>query len=107
MHVYDTYYSQLIRGQTQHPNPTFAKCLPENQNMLALYQTACLSGSISGVGSDTTVSAISVGGLAAACFSKEATIVREDLESVVGAGRAPTLADRDVLLRTCVCDEDV
>ena len=68
--------------------------------MLALDQTASVAGSISGVGSDTTISAISVGGLAAACFPKEATTVREELESVVGAGRTPTLTDQDVLLRT-------
>jgi cytochrome P450 len=82
--------------------PSFAKYLLENQSTLALTfdQTAYLAGSIFGAGSDTTASAISIGVLAAACFPEEARRVKEELDSVVGAGRPPTLADQDALPRT-------
>jgi hypothetical protein len=77
--------------------PSFAEYLPENYNMaiLAFNQTAYIARSIFGAGSDTTASVISIGVLATVCFPEEARSAKEELESVVGAGRAPMLVDPD------------
>ncbi|KAF9560649.1 cytochrome P450 [Agrocybe pediades] len=81
---------------------SFGKYLIERQAELELSddETAYLAGSMFGAGSDTTASAISIGVLAAACYPEAQAKVQEELDSVVGRGRAPTFADQDLLPQT-------
>jgi cytochrome P450 len=81
---------------------SFGKYLLERQNELELSddETAYLAGSMFGAGSDTTASAISISVLAAACYPKEQQRVWDELESVVGKERPPTMGDQDKLPRT-------
>jgi cytochrome P450 len=60
-------------------------------------EAAYLAGSVFGAGSDTTASGISISVLAAACYPTEQQRLWEELESVVGRERAPTLMDQDKL----------
>ena len=80
---------------------SFGKYLLKRQKKLELSDnaTAYLAGSVFGVGSDTTASAISII-LAAACYPNEQLKVREELENVLGRERVPTLADQERLPRT-------
>ena len=81
---------------------SFGKYLLERQKELELSddETAYLAGSMFGAGSDTTASAISISVLAAACYPKEQQRVWDELESVVGRERPPTMEDQDKLPRT-------
>lgn len=81
---------------------SFGKYLLERQNELELSddETAYLAGSMFGAGSDTTASAISISVLAAACYPKEQQRVWDELESVVGRERPPTMGDQDKLPMT-------
>jgi cytochrome P450 len=63
-------------------------------------EAAYLAGSVFGAGSDTTAAGISISVLAAACYPMEQQRVWEELESVVGRERAPTLMDQDKLPQT-------
>ena len=63
-------------------------------------EAAYLVGSVFGAGSDTTASGISISVLAAACYPTEQQRVWEELDSVIGRERAPTLADQDQLPQT-------
>ncbi|KAF8956228.1 cytochrome P450 [Flammula alnicola] len=81
---------------------SFGKYLLEKQKELELTdgETAYLAGSMFGAGSDTTASAISIGVLAAACYPEAQAKVQQELDSIIGRERAPTLADQDVLPQT-------
>jgi cytochrome P450 len=78
---------------------SFGKYVIERQKELDLSdnEAAYLAGSVFGAGSDTTASGISISVLAAACYPTEQQRVWEELESVVGRERAPTLMDQDKL----------
>jgi len=81
---------------------SFGKYILERQKELDLSdnEAAYLAGSVFGAGSDTTASGISISVLAAACYPMEQQRLWEELESVVGRERAPTLMDQDKLPQT-------
>ncbi|KAF8964929.1 cytochrome P450 [Flammula alnicola] len=81
---------------------SFGKYLLEKQKELELTdgETAYLAGSMFSAGSDTTASVISIGVLAAACNPDAQAKVQQELGSIIGRERAPTLADPDVLPQT-------
>ncbi|KAK0222504.1 cytochrome P450 [Armillaria nabsnona] len=91
---------QLIRND--EVKPSFGKYLIERQTELELddNETAYLTGSMFGAGSDTTASAISIAVMAAACHPDAQRKVQEELDSVIGKDRPPTFADRDSLPQT-------
>lgn len=82
--------------------PSFGTYVLDRQKELELSdsEAAYLVGSVFGAGSDTTASGISISVLAAACYPTEQQRVWEELDSVIGRERAPTLADQDKLPQT-------
>ncbi|KAF9527924.1 cytochrome P450 [Crepidotus variabilis] len=95
-----TVRQQLERGD-EVPQ-SFGKYLIERQKELELSddETAYLAGSMFGAGSDTTASAISISVMAAACYPEYQQRVWEELETVIGKEKAPTMADQDMLPQT-------
>ncbi|TRM58193.1 cytochrome P450 [Schizophyllum amplum] len=82
--------------------PSFGAYVIEQQQALGLDdgEAAYLAGSMFGAGSDTTASAISVCVMAAATHPEAQEKVAQELEAVIGRGRVPTYADKDVLPQT-------
>ena len=60
-------------------------------------EVAYLCGSIFGAGSDTSASAIAICVMAAATYPQQQKKVQEELDRVVGHGRAPTFEDLEDL----------
>ncbi|KAG2053936.1 cytochrome P450 [Suillus hirtellus] len=75
--------------------PSFSRYLLENQSShkLSDEEMAYLAGSLFGAGSDTTAVAIMVVIMAAACYPKAQEKVQEEIDTVIGRDRAPTLDD--------------
>ncbi|TFK23725.1 cytochrome P450 [Coprinopsis marcescibilis] len=92
---------KAIDGGEEVPQ-SFGKYLLERQAELELSddETAYLAGSMFGAGSDTTASAISIGILAAACYPEAQRRVHEELDQVIGKGKAPTFSDQHMLPQT-------
>ncbi|KAG2053934.1 cytochrome P450 [Suillus hirtellus] len=78
---------------TGEAGPSFSRYLLENQSShkLSDEEMAYLAGSLFGAGSDTTAVAVMVVVMAAACYPKAQEKVQEELDTVVGRDRAPTL----------------
>ncbi|EGN92984.1 hypothetical protein SERLA73DRAFT_190371 [Serpula lacrymans var. lacrymans S7.3] len=79
--------------------PSFARYLIENPNEHGLSEgeMAYLSGAFYGAGADTTAVAITIMVMAAARFPEAQAKVQEELDEVIGHGRAPSFADQSLL----------
>lgn len=73
----------------------FGRYLVEHQQEYGLNddEAAYATGSMFGAGSDTTASALSIAIMAAACYPKQAKLVQEELDRVIGRERSPVFSD--------------
>ncbi|KDQ25838.1 hypothetical protein PLEOSDRAFT_1113596 [Pleurotus ostreatus PC15] len=80
----------------------FGRYLLERQAELELddNEVAYLAGALFGAGSDTTASAISITVMAAALHPEAQAKVQEELDSVIGSDRPPTMEDANMLPQT-------
>ncbi|KAG2063131.1 cytochrome P450 [Suillus decipiens] len=80
--------------------PSFTRYMLENSNHYGLteVETAFLSATFFGAGSDTTTSVLCTVLLAAACFPEEQAKVHAELDAVIGRHQAPTFANQESLI---------
>lgn len=100
------YVGQLNRVKEQMRNnvdigPSFTRYMLENTELYDLTEdeTAFLSATIFGAGSDTTSLTMCIMLQAAASFPEEQGKVQAELDEVIGRHRAPTFADQQSLTR--------
>lgn len=99
----ELYRHQLQRVESEmdqnKAGPSFTRTLLENAkgHQLSTDEMSYLAGSLFGAGSDTTAVAITVAIMAAACYPAAQAKVHEELDAVIGSGRAPTFKDSSSL----------
>lgn len=99
----ELYRHQLRRVESEmdqnKAGPSFTRTLLENaeEHQLSKDEMSYLAGSLFGAGSDTTAVAITVAIMAAACYPAAQAKVHEELDAVIGSGRAPTFKDSSSL----------